>query len=152
MSKLIFAESKDVAHKKIHRKKGYRGHKQEDNAKDVIPTPPPSTPTPTPTPSTTLKTEDVDLDAQSAEDMRKEAVSTETTGNNFAIMLFVSLVLFFSLLQNWLLRCFCKVCFATIPLAGTVQQCSVETMTKHVLKSLKRELIKGCFLSLSLHP
>ena len=77
---MFFADSKDVImHKKIHRKKGYRGHKQDDSAKDVIPTPPPSTPTPTP--STTLETEDVDVDAQSAEDMRKETVSTETTGN-----------------------------------------------------------------------
>ena len=77
----VLSESKDVIlHKKMHRRKGYRGHKQEENTKDVIPTPPPLTPTPTPTPSTTLETEDVDLDAQSAEDMRRESVSTETTG------------------------------------------------------------------------
>ena len=77
----VLPESKDVIlHKKMHRRKGYRGHKQEENTKDVIPTPPPSTPTPTLSPSTTLETEGVDLDAQSAEDMRRESVSTETTG------------------------------------------------------------------------
>ncbi len=52
-----------------------------DNGKDVIPTPPPTpTQTPASTPTTTLETEDVDLNAQSAEDMRMESLATESPG------------------------------------------------------------------------
>ena len=75
---------KEIQRKRLHRKKGLRGQKANnivDHGKDVIPTPPPTpTQSPASTPTTTLETEDVDLNAQSAEDMRMESLATESPG------------------------------------------------------------------------